>query len=67
MIHSLGLGDFNGDGRLDVAYAKMHQGQPPNEVCVMMNADGGRRWEKNVLSTAASHDIVVADLMVTAT
>ncbi|MBI3464347.1 MAG: VCBS repeat-containing protein [Planctomycetes bacterium] len=62
VIHSLGLGDFNQDGRLDMAFAKMHQGQPPNEVCVMINVDGGGRWEKNVIGTAGSHDIVVADL-----
>jgi hypothetical protein len=62
VIHSLGLGDFNRDGSLDVAYAKMHQGAPPNEVCVMINSNRGRAWEKSVLGTAGSHDIVVADL-----
>jgi hypothetical protein len=62
VIHSLGLGDFNKDGQLDVTFAKMHQGTPPNEVCVMLNANGGQDWQKVVISTAGSHDIVVADL-----
>jgi putative heme-binding domain-containing protein len=62
VIHSLGLGDFNRDGALDVAYAQMHQGAPPNEVCVMINSQRGLHWQKVVLGAAGSHDIVVADL-----
>jgi hypothetical protein len=62
VIHSLGLGDFDRDGRMDLAYAKMHQGSPPNEVCVMLNAKEGQDWRKIVLGTAGSHDIVVADM-----
>jgi hypothetical protein len=62
VIHSLGLGDFNRDGRMDLSYAKMHQGTPPNEVCVMLNPKDGQDWQKVVLGTAGSHDIVVADL-----
>ncbi len=62
VIHSLGLGDFNQDGQLDIAYALMHQGKAPQEVVVLINQDNGRDWERIVLGTAGSHDIVVADL-----
>ncbi len=62
VIHSLALADFNGDGRLDVAYAHMHQGAAPNEVVVMYNRGGGEVWHKQVIDTAGSHDIVATDL-----
>lgn len=62
VIHGLGLADFDRDGLLDVAYAEMHQGQDPDEICVVINSDRGRSWTKHVLGTEGSHDIVVADL-----
>ena len=62
VVHAQGLGDFNRDGLLDVAYAEMHQGQDPDEVCVAINSGRGRSWRKHVLATEGSHDIVVADL-----
>lgn len=62
VIHSLGVGDFDRDGRVDVAIAEMHQGADPDEVCVYLNRKGGRAWQKQLLSTRGSHDIVVADI-----
>jgi hypothetical protein len=62
VIHSLGVGDFDGDGDTDVAIAEMHQGADPDEVCVLFNDNGGTDWNKQVISTQGSHDIVVADI-----
>ena len=62
VIHSLGVGDFDGDGNTDIAIAEMHQGQDPDEVTVLFNQQQGQSWLKQVLSTVGSHDIVVADI-----
>jgi hypothetical protein len=62
VIHSLGVGDFDADGTVDVAMAEMHQGTDPDEVCIHFNQDEGTTWRKQVLSTKGSHDIVVADI-----
>ena len=58
VIHSLALGDFNQDGRLDVAAAEMHQGADPDEVFVLFNPGSDIAWQKQVLDTAGSHDVV---------
>jgi hypothetical protein len=62
VIHSLALADFDADARLDIAYAHMHQGQPPREVVVLLNRDGGTKWIKNVLSERGSHDLLAVDV-----
>lgn len=62
VIHGLALADFNQDGRLDIAWAEMHQGDDPDEVCVLFNGGPGRPWSRTVLSETGSHDIVAADL-----
>lgn len=62
VIHSLGVGDLDGDGDMDVAIAEMHQGEDPDEVSVHFNQGRGVAWQSQVLSGAGSHDIVVADL-----
>ena len=61
VIHSLGVGDFDGDGDKDIAMAEMHQGEDPDEVVVMINLAQGNTWRKQVLSDRGSRDIVVAD------
>jgi hypothetical protein len=62
VIHSLGVGDFDGDGDMDLAIAEMHQGDDPDEVSILLNQGAGAAWRKQVLSTQGSHDIVVADI-----
>jgi hypothetical protein len=62
VIHSLGVGDFDGDGQMDVAIAEMHQGEDPDEVSIYLNQGRGEAWRQQVLSTRGSHDIVVADI-----
>jgi hypothetical protein len=62
VIHALALGDFNLDGRMDIAWAEMHQGADPDEVVVMLNRGGGTAWHKQVLSTRGSHDILAVDI-----
>ncbi len=62
VIHSLGVGDFDNDGDVDVAIAEMHQGADPDEVSVLLNGGNGESWRKQVLADRGSHDIVVADL-----
>ena len=62
VVHSLALADFDLDGDVDVATAEMHQGQDPDEVCVWINDGNGSRWQKQVLSTRGSHDILAVDI-----
>jgi len=62
VVHSLGVADMNNDGKPDVVIAEMHQGADPDEVLVYLNQGGGLTWMRDVLSTMASHDIVLADI-----
>ncbi len=62
VIHALAVADFDGDEKLDVAAAHMHQGKSPQEVVVYLNTGGGLQWKRQVIATTGSHDIVVADV-----
>jgi hypothetical protein len=62
VIHALAVGDFDQDGRIDVAYAEMHQGADPDEVVLLLNRDRATGWHKQVLSIRGSHDILAADI-----
>jgi hypothetical protein len=62
VVHALGAGDFNRDGKMDIAYAEMHQGEDPDEVALLLNLGGGDVWRKQVLSNDGSHDIAIGDI-----
>jgi hypothetical protein len=62
VVHALGVADLDGDGRLDVVTAAMHQGDDPDEVRVYLNGGAGREWTRQVVSTRGSHNLVLADL-----
>ena len=62
IVHALDAGDFDQDGRIDLAYAEMHQGEDPDEVAIMLNLGKGAEWRKQLLSNEGSHDIVVGDI-----
>ena len=44
VLHSLQVGDIDGDGDPDVVTAEMHQGDDPDEVRVYENAGQGLSW-----------------------
>jgi hypothetical protein len=62
VVHALGTGDFDGDSDSDLALAEMHQGADADEVTVLLNSAAGQSWQKLVLGTRGSHDLVVGDL-----
>jgi hypothetical protein len=60
VVHSIGAGDFNLDGRIDVVTAEMQQGEDPDEVAVYYNL-GRDRWDKQVISEGGCHSMRVVD------
>jgi hypothetical protein len=66
--HGLGLADMGSlqssrpDGQLDIVVAKMHQATAPQEVCVYYNRGSGASWQKQVVATTGSHNIVLVDV-----
>jgi hypothetical protein len=62
VIHSLGTGDINGDGTVDVVAAEMHQGSDPDELTVYLSRDGTEEWIPQVLAGSGSHSIRVTDI-----
>jgi hypothetical protein len=62
VLHALGVADLDGDGAPDFVTARMHQGRPPQEVCVYLNRSSGAKWARQVVSVKGSHNIILADL-----
>jgi hypothetical protein len=62
VVHSLAAADFDRDGRMDIAFAEMHQGADPDEVGIFLNRGAGYPWEKVVVSTTGSHGLQVLDV-----
>ena len=62
VIHSLETADMNGDGRIDIVTAEMHQGDDPDEVTIYINLGNGISWKKQILSTKGSHYTRIADI-----
>jgi hypothetical protein len=60
VLHGIQAADIDLDGRPDIVFAEMHQGQDPDEVGVYYNRGG--TWEKQVVATTGAHDIQIADL-----
>lgn len=60
IVHSVGAGDFDGDGKIDIVMAEMQQGADPDEVVIFYN-EGDDSWEKQVISTGGCHSMCVFD------
>lgn len=60
--HGLGVADMNNDGLLDIVVAKMHQATAPQEVAIYINQNNAKEWQKYVVSTTGSHNIVLFDV-----
>lgn len=60
VVHSMGVADFDSDGKKDIIIAEMQQGVDPDEVTIFFN-QGRNRWEKEVISTGGSHSMRLFD------
>lgn len=58
-VHGLRVGDFNNDGRADVAIAEMHQSKQRR---VMVYLRDGSAWKPQVLAATGSHNIRAGDV-----
>ncbi len=59
--HFVGTADFNRDGRVDIATARMQQGKSP-EISIYANAGKGEKWVKDVVAPVSSHSMRVLDI-----
>jgi hypothetical protein len=60
--HALDIADMDGNGHLDIIVAKMHQATAPQEIAVYLNQGCGKLWQKYVVATSGSHNIVLFDV-----
>ena len=61
VVHFVGVADFNGDSRPDIAIAEMNQSEDPDVVAIYVNGDDGAAWNKTVLSHEGSHSMRIID------
>jgi len=59
--HSLVLCDVDGDGRLDIVTAEMHQSSR-KRVMVYLGGTAGAKWTRQVVAETGSHNVCVARL-----
>jgi hypothetical protein len=62
VTHSLGVYDFDADGKLDVFTAEMEQSNDPDEVRIYFNNGNGKSWTKKIISVKGSHWNQFADI-----
>jgi hypothetical protein len=60
-VHRFHLVDMDRDGNLDVVFAEQQQ-SPTRRVGYYSNGGSGASWTLNVISTTASHNIMVGDV-----
>ena len=60
--HSIGAADFDNDGMMDIASAKMNTGSTLAEVKVFLNGGQGATWTKRVIATTGSHGMRIVDI-----
>jgi hypothetical protein len=60
VCHFAGAADFDGDGRMDLVYAEMPQGEDPDEVKVLLRR--GRGWEGLMVAESGSHSMRICDV-----
>lgn len=61
VMHSVLAGDFNLDGRTDIAMAAMQQGIGPEDVAVYLQGPRGQPWSRQVIGTRGSHTMKAFD------
>jgi hypothetical protein len=59
--HFVGAADFDNDGMMDIATARMNTGQSRPDVTVFVNRGQGLAWEKRIVATTGSHSMRIAD------
>jgi hypothetical protein len=60
-VHSLGVADFNDDGRPDILAGEMHT-SPSRRVSVFEQDARPDRWREHILATVGAHNAKIADL-----
>jgi hypothetical protein len=60
-MHSVVAGDFDGDGRVDLATAIMHIAHGPKDVAIYSRSPAGEQWARSVIGTSGSHSMKASD------
>lgn len=60
-MHSIVAGDFDGDGRIDIAAATMRHAQSTKDVAIYRQTAGTQAWTRTVIDDAGSHSMKALD------